>query len=99
MGKTGARRSRKGSALASKSLIRSEQEKRRRRRRRSASSVVSQKLESLRNLIPAGGKGGREGIAAPATEVLLQETADYILRLRAQVAVLEGLIQLQGSVS
>ncbi|KAK4798184.1 hypothetical protein SAY86_030510 [Trapa natans] len=39
--------------------------------------VVSEKLESLRNLIPSGGKG----IATlPATLRLLQETADYIIR-------------------
>ncbi|KAK4755169.1 hypothetical protein SAY87_008926 [Trapa incisa] len=55
--------------------------------------VISEKLESLRNLIPSGGKG----IATlPATERLLQETADYITRLRSQVAILQVLVHLYG---
>ncbi|KAK9272176.1 hypothetical protein L1049_002547 [Liquidambar formosana] len=53
---------------------------------------VSDKLQALKNLIPAQHDNGE--IKA---DRLFQETADYILLLRTQVGVLQRLIQFYGS--
>ncbi|KAJ9147537.1 hypothetical protein P3X46_029687 [Hevea brasiliensis] len=62
-----------------------------RSRRTSATTKVSDKLEALKNLIPA-----HNGEIVKA-EQLLQETADYIVLLKTQVFVLQRLIDLYGS--
>ncbi|KDP27231.1 hypothetical protein JCGZ_19930 [Jatropha curcas] len=54
-------------------------------------SKVSEKLEALKNLIPAN---NGETVKA---EQLFQETADYIVLLRTQVFVLQRLIEFYGS--
>lgn len=68
------------------------------RRRSSKSDEVSEKLTTLKNLIasPAGSEADVEG-GEIAAEELFRETADYILRLRAQVVVLQRLIQLSSN--
>ncbi|KAK4772844.1 hypothetical protein SAY87_027863 [Trapa incisa] len=90
------RKTRRRSALASRLLSR---RSRQGKRRNSSPDQVSEKLEWLRSLIPAGrgqDHGSEDEAVAPATDRLFQETADYILRLRAQVIVLHRLIQLYG---
>ncbi|KAK4767596.1 hypothetical protein SAY86_015346 [Trapa natans] len=91
------RKARGRSALASRLLSRRHQQGK--RRRNSSPDQVSEKLESLRSLIPAGrdrDRGSEEDAVAPAADRLFLETADYILGLRAQVVVLQRLIQLYG---
>ncbi|XP_030467542.2 uncharacterized protein LOC115686403 [Syzygium oleosum] len=61
----------------------------------SSNDVVSEKLEALKNLIPVARDGGGDGTVA--AEELFQETADYILRLRTQVVILQKLIHISGS--
>ncbi|KAK3413465.1 transcription factor PAR1 [Eucalyptus grandis] len=60
----------------------------------SSNDAVSEKLEALKNLIPVTRDGGDDAVA---TDELFQETADYILRLRTQVVVLQKLIHFYGS--
>lgn len=52
---------------------------------------VSDKMEALKNLIPATRNGEVKA------DQLFQETADYIVLLRTQVLVLKGLIDFYGS--
>jgi hypothetical protein len=52
---------------------------------------VSDKMEALKNLIPATHNGEVKA------DQLFQETADYIVLLRTQVLVLKGLIDFYGS--
>uniref|UniRef100_A0A6N2LFJ7 BHLH domain-containing protein n=1 Tax=Salix viminalis TaxID=40686 RepID=A0A6N2LFJ7_SALVM len=54
----------------------------------------SDKMEALKNLVPATHNG--EIVKA---DQLFQETADYIVLLRTQVLVLKGLIDFYGSSS
>ncbi|GMY12922.1 transcription factor UPBEAT protein [Fagus crenata] len=54
-------------------------------------SNVSDKLEALKNLIPAY----NDEIVKP--DQLFQETADYIVLLRTQVVILQRLVELYGS--
>ncbi|EXB38092.1 hypothetical protein L484_021014 [Morus notabilis] len=54
-------------------------------------SKVSDKLEALKNLIPA-----QEGEIVKADQ-LFQQTADYIVLLRAKVVILQKLIEFYGS--
>ncbi|KAI6700478.1 hypothetical protein NL676_014802 [Syzygium grande] len=61
----------------------------------SSNDVVSEKLEALKNLIPVTRDRGGDG--SVAAEELFQETADYILRLRTQVVILQKLIHISGS--
>ncbi|XP_057981215.1 transcription factor UPBEAT1 [Malania oleifera] len=60
---------------------------------RRRSSAVSEKLEALKNLIPSHHHDRQ--ITKP--DLLFQETADYIVLLRTQVAVLQSLIHFYGS--
>ncbi|KAF8012877.1 hypothetical protein BT93_I0901 [Corymbia citriodora subsp. variegata] len=60
----------------------------------SSNDVVSEKLEALKNLIPVTKSSGDDAVAA---DELFQETADYILRLRTQVVILQKLIHFYGS--
>ncbi|KVI09071.1 hypothetical protein Ccrd_012550 [Cynara cardunculus var. scolymus] len=60
------------------------------------SSSVSDKLEALKNLIPAQEV---DGAAPSSADQLFQETADYILLLRTQVSVLQKLVDFYGSSS
>ncbi|KAG5535181.1 hypothetical protein RHGRI_023087 [Rhododendron griersonianum] len=57
----------------------------------SCSSVVSDKLEALKNLIPAHANGERK------PDQLFQETADYIVLLKTQVLILQRLVDFYGS--
>ncbi|KAI9379417.1 hypothetical protein POPTR_017G093000v4 [Populus trichocarpa] len=59
----------------------------------SSCSKVSDKLEALKNLIPATCHNGE--IVKP--DQLFKETADYILLLRTQVVLLQGLVEFYGS--
>ncbi|XP_030547930.1 uncharacterized protein LOC115753455 [Rhodamnia argentea] len=59
----------------------------------SSNDVVSEKLEALRNLIPVT----RDGADDSSADELFQETAEYILRLRTQVVILQKLVLLYGS--
>ncbi|KAM7266942.1 hypothetical protein ACFE04_009108 [Oxalis oulophora] len=60
-----------------------------------AGRKVADKLEALKNLInPNGGGGGGEMVKS---EELFKETADYIVMLRTQVAILQKLIHFYGS--
>ncbi|WCJ25602.1 hypothetical protein M5689_007473 [Euphorbia peplus] len=52
---------------------------------------VSLKLEALKNLIPSN------NAETVKPEQLFQETADYIVRLRTQVFILQNLIHIYGS--
>ncbi|XP_050228830.1 uncharacterized protein LOC126678020 [Mercurialis annua] len=56
-----------------------------------SSSKVSDKLEALKNLIPANNGD------TVKPDQLFQETADYIVLLKTQVFVLQKLIQFYGS--
>ncbi|KAJ0042400.1 hypothetical protein Pint_19078 [Pistacia integerrima] len=56
---------------------------------------VSEKLETLKNLIP--GDNGDDGTIK--ADQLFQKTADYIILLRSRVLILQSLIQLYGSSS
>ncbi|KAJ6734816.1 TRANSCRIPTION FACTOR IBH1-LIKE 1 [Salix purpurea] len=58
-----------------------------------SSSKVSDKLEALKNLIPATSHNGE--IVKP--DQLFKETADYILLLKTQVVLLQGLVEFYGS--
>ncbi|KAI3417214.1 uncharacterized protein J3R85_014699, partial [Psidium guajava] len=62
----------------------------------SSNDVVSEKLVALRNLIPVTRKGADDSSDAAADE-LFQETAEYILRLRTQVVILQKLVRFYGS--
>ncbi|XP_058179374.1 uncharacterized protein LOC131298094 [Rhododendron vialii] len=55
------------------------------------SSVVSDKLEALKNLIPTHANGERK------PDQLFQETTDYIVLLKTQVLILQRLVDLYGS--
>ncbi|KAL9677415.1 hypothetical protein QQ045_005644 [Rhodiola kirilowii] len=55
-----------------------------------AEKLVSDKLQALQSLIPTSGE-------IDADE-LFRETADYIILLKTQVSVLQGMIQFYGSV-
>lgn len=57
-------------------------------------STVSDKLEALKNLIPADETDIAGEIKA---DKLFQETADYILLLRTQILVLQKLLGVYGS--
>ncbi|CAH1437578.1 unnamed protein product [Lactuca virosa] len=65
-------------------------------------SSVSDKLEALKNLIPAQ-ENDRAASTTTATatassaDQLFQETADYILLLRTQVSILQKLVDFYGS--
>ncbi|XP_074573938.1 uncharacterized protein LOC141830404 [Curcuma longa] len=54
--------------------------------------AVAERLEALRNLVPPRTGGAKETAAAAATDRLFEETAEYILLLRSQVAVLKRLV-------
>lgn len=64
--------------------------------RESASSpppkAVSERLEALRNLVPPRTGSAKEKETVSATDRLFEETAEYILLLRSQVAVLQRLV-------
>ncbi|KAI3722459.1 hypothetical protein L2E82_33497 [Cichorium intybus] len=67
-------------------------------------SSVSDKLEALKNLIPAqdndkSGPTTTTTDAASSADQLYQETADYILLLRTQVSILQKLVDIYGSSS
>ncbi|KAJ4826076.1 hypothetical protein Tsubulata_015170 [Turnera subulata] len=64
-----------------------------------AATKVSEKLVALKNLIPTHHhhhhhEGGEVVVKA---DQLFQETADYIVRLRTQVHILQSLIEFYGS--
>ncbi|XP_074569623.1 uncharacterized protein LOC141826248 [Curcuma longa] len=63
---------------------------RRKQRLASSSKAVAQRLEALRSLIPQRNSGAKEEEAA--ADRLFEETAEYILLLRTQVAVLKRLV-------
>ncbi|KAI4389023.1 hypothetical protein MLD38_001291 [Melastoma candidum] len=58
-----------------------------------APEEVSEKLEALKELVPSTRGVSGDAVAA---EVLFKETADYILRLKAQVVLLQKLIHIYG---
>ncbi|KAI4320391.1 hypothetical protein MLD38_033878 [Melastoma candidum] len=58
-----------------------------------APEEVSEKLEALKELIPSTRGESAEDVAA---DELFQETADYILRLKAQVVLLQEQIHIYG---
>ncbi|KAH7851048.1 hypothetical protein Vadar_006612 [Vaccinium darrowii] len=62
--------------------------------RGACSSVVSDKLEALKNLIPAAAHISN-GERKP--DQLFQETADYIVLLKTQVLILQRLVDIYGS--
>lgn len=53
---------------------------------------VAERLEALRNLVPARTGSAKEKEKETATDRLFEETAEYILLLRSQVAVLQRLV-------
>ncbi|KAL1189604.1 hypothetical protein V5N11_030460 [Cardamine amara subsp. amara] len=66
----------------------------------------SEKLEALKSLLPPSVTAAKqshqdadveEDSRSGETEQLFQETADYIVRLRTQVVVLQKLIKIYGS--
>ena len=59
---------------------------------KSNKSNLSQKLEALKNLIPAQNNGD---IVKP--DQLFQETAHYIVLLRTRVVILQKLIEFYGN--
>ncbi|KAM0001508.1 putative transcription factor IBH1-like, bHLH domain-containing protein [Helianthus debilis subsp. tardiflorus] len=64
------------------------------------SSSVSDKLEALKNLIPAQETDGSDSVStASSADQLFKETADYILLLRTQVSILQKLVDFYGSCS
>ncbi|KAJ0817982.1 putative transcription factor IBH1 [Helianthus annuus] len=66
----------------------------------SNSSSVSDKLEALKNLIPAQETDGSDTASnASSADQLFKETADYILLLRTQVSILQKLVDFYGSCS
>lgn len=61
---------------------------------------VSDKLETLKNLIPCDNGDGDNHCCDDGTikaDQLFQKTADYIILLRTRVLILQSLIQLYGS--
>ncbi|KAL4577310.1 hypothetical protein LXL04_013417 [Taraxacum kok-saghyz] len=65
-------------------------------------SSVSDKLEALKNLIPAqenDSPASTTTATASSADQLFQETADYILLLRTQVSILQKLVDFYGSSS
>ncbi|KAF8098427.1 hypothetical protein N665_0267s0012 [Sinapis alba] len=59
----------------------------------------SEKLQVLKSLLPPSETNKTEKTNSRETEQLFQETADYIVRLRSQVVVLQKLIEIYGSPS
>ncbi|CAA0406274.1 hypothetical protein AtNW77_Chr5g0121141 [Arabidopsis thaliana] len=75
-------------------------------RRTSGGEKFSEKLQALKSLLPPPSKMTEqsrqdayveEDSSVGETEQLFQETADYIVRLRTQVVVLQKLIEIYGS--
>ncbi|KAL4582005.1 hypothetical protein LXL04_006542 [Taraxacum kok-saghyz] len=61
----------------------------------SSRSSVYDKLQALKNLIPARELEADAGIGS--TDQLFQETADYILLLRTRVTILQKLVEFYSS--
>ncbi|XP_010441040.1 PREDICTED: uncharacterized protein LOC104724278 [Camelina sativa] len=68
--------------------------------------MFSEKLQALKSLLPPPSKTTEKSCqdaevendsGSVETEQLFQETADYIVRLRTQVVVLQKLIEIYGS--
>lgn len=90
-------RSRGGRSRRSKNLV---------NKRTSCGEKFSEKLQALKSLLPPPSTTTEhsrqeadveEDAVSGETEQLFQETADYIVRLRTQVVVLQKLIEMYGS--